>query len=314
MFKKLLQLLFIHLIHVKNAINKDISIIYGDQHMDQKAVNPLAKHFRQPSIYLKLPSQGEYWPEEAIDMPANGELAIYPMTTRDEITLRTPDALINGSGVVSVIQSCCPEIKNAWLMPSIDVDAVIIAIRIASYGNTMTFTGKCPHCETIHDYGLNLHEVLSRVRMPKYENPVIVDNLKVKLYPQPYFDLNKSNMLQYEEQKLLQAIQKTEMPPEQRSVEINKQVERVIEINLETLVTSTQYIEMDSGVQVKNKEHIKEFYINCGSSTVKKVQEKLGELSQEGALKPLTVNCESCTKTFDIQVVFDYASFFDKGF
>ena len=27
--------------------------------MDIKPVNPLAKHFRQPAIYLKLPSQGQ---------------------------------------------------------------------------------------------------------------------------------------------------------------------------------------------------------------------------------------------------------------
>jgi hypothetical protein len=28
----------------------------------------------------------------------------------------------------------------------------------------------------------------------------------------------------------------------------------------------------------------------------------------------LHVNCEACTKPFDIQITFDYASFFDKGF
>jgi hypothetical protein len=70
--------------------------------------NPLAKHFRQPAIYLRLPSQGQYWPENAITLPVTGELPVYPMTTKDEITLRTPDALINGTGVVSVIESCIP--------------------------------------------------------------------------------------------------------------------------------------------------------------------------------------------------------------
>ncbi len=33
-------------------------------------------------------------------------------------------------------------------MPSIDVDATLIAIRIASYGNQMDFTSQCPHCKT----------------------------------------------------------------------------------------------------------------------------------------------------------------------
>jgi hypothetical protein len=291
-----------------------VSIIYGDQNMDQKAVNPLSKHFRQPALYLKLPSKGEFWPEDAINMPANGEIAIYPMTTRDEITLRTPDALMNGSGVVSVIQSCCPEINDPWRMPSIDVDAIIIAIRIASYGSTMNFNSRCPHCEEIHDYALNLSTTLDRIRMPNYKDPVVADGLKVKLFPQPYFDLNKSNMINYEEQKLMEAIQATTMEAELRSVEINKQVQRIVDLSVFTLAASTQYIETEDGTRVTEKEFIKEFYTNTSTATIKAVQDRLSEFNREGAVKPLNVNCESCTEPFDIQVTFEYASFFDKGF
>ena len=282
--------------------------------MDSKQSNPLVKHFRQPAIYLKLPSRGEFWPDDAITLPLNGEIAVYPMTTKDEITLRTPDALMNGAGVVSVIQSCCPEIKDAWRMPSIDVDAVIIAIRIASFGNVMTFNSKCPHCSAVHDYGLSLDKVLERIRMPDYKKPVEVETLKIKLYPQPYFNLNESNMINYEEQKLLQAIQNTELPVEVRSVEINKQVERIINLNVKNLTSSTQYIELDDGTQVTEKEFIEEFYTNCSTVVTKAVQGKLVELGKEGAVKPMKVNCEECAKPFDIEVIFDYASFFGNGF
>lgn len=282
--------------------------------MDQKPVNPLSKHFRQPALYLKLPSKGEFWPEDAINMPANGEIAVYPMTTRDEITLRTPDALMNGAGVVSVIQSCCPEIKDAWRMPSIDVDATIIAIRIASYGSVMNFNSRCPHCSEVHDYALNLSTVLDRIRMPNYRDPVVAEGLKIKLFPQPYFDLNKSNMINYEEQKLMEAIQATTMESELRSVEINKQVQRIVDLGVFTLTASTQYIEMEDGTRVTEKEFINEFYTNTSTATIKAVQDRLAEINNEGSVKPLNVNCESCTKPFDIQITFDYASFFDKGF
>lgn len=282
--------------------------------MDQKPSNPLSKHFRQPAIYLKLPSGGEFWPEDAITLPVNGELAIYPMTTKDEITLRTPDALMNGAGVVSVIQSCCPEILDAWRMPSIDVDAVIIAIRIASYGDVMNFTSRCPSCNEVHDYALSLQQVLGRIRMPDYQSTVDVDGLKVKLYPQPYFNLNEANMLQYEEQKLMQAIQSTDMDETLRSVEINKQVQRIVDLSVKTLTSSTQYIEMADGTKVSNKDHLAEFYTNCSGTVTKQVQARLTDLNAEGAVKPMHVNCEACTKEFDIQVTFDYASFFASGF
>ena len=32
--------------------------------------NPLSKYFRQPKIYLRLPSKGKFYPPGVIDMPA----------------------------------------------------------------------------------------------------------------------------------------------------------------------------------------------------------------------------------------------------
>ncbi len=74
--------------------------------------NPLRKHFRQPAIYVPLPSQGHYWPSGAVVMPSNNELAVLPMTAIDEITSRTPDALFNGSAVTEIIKSCIPAIRD----------------------------------------------------------------------------------------------------------------------------------------------------------------------------------------------------------
>jgi len=272
--------------------------------------NPLAKHFRQPAIYLKLPSGGTYWPDDAIKLPLNGEVAIYPMTTKDEITLKTPDALMNGAGVISVIQSCCPDILDAWRMPSIDVDAVIIAIRIASFGHEMPFNARCPACDNFDDYAIDLRMVLDNIRMPSYDDPVAVDSLKIKLYPQPYFSLNKTNQAQFEEQKLLQAIENTSMDETERSVMINDQMAKIVNIGLQTLVDSTEYIETDDGTQVRDKTFINEFYTNSSTTVTKAVQAKLANLNTEGAVKPVHVNCAECSKPFDIQITFDYAAFF----
>ena len=280
--------------------------------MDQKPVNPLAKHFRQPSIYLKLPSQGKFWPEGSLNMPVTGEIAIYPMTTRDEIMLRTPDALINGSGVVEVIQSCCPEIVNAWKMPSVDVDSVIIAIRIASYGSAMNFTSQCPACKNVDDYALVLQQALEQIRMPDYSTPVDVNNVKIKLKPQPYFELNKTNQAEFEEQKLLQAIQNTQLSDEVRGIEINNHVNKLLEIGYQTLTTSTEFIETDGQI-VTNKDHIKEFYQNSHATVNKTVREKLNGINSQGSFKPMHVNCTACNHPFDIQITFDYAAFFGLG-
>ena len=48
--------------------------------------NPLKQYFRQPSVYLRLPSEGQFWPTGTITMPPNKELPVLPMTAIDEIT------------------------------------------------------------------------------------------------------------------------------------------------------------------------------------------------------------------------------------
>ena len=102
-------------------------------------------------------------------MPANGELPVLPMTTLDEVTYRTPDALFNGSAVVSVIQSCVPNIKNAWGMPSMDIDTILVAIRIATYGHELDMSTECPACATEADYGVDLRTVIDQIKAPDYQ-------------------------------------------------------------------------------------------------------------------------------------------------
>ena len=84
--------------------------------------NPLKQYFRQPAIFIQLPSQGKFYKDGALVPTANGEYPVLPMTTLDEITYRTPDALFNGTAVANVIESCVPNIRDAWAMPGMDVD------------------------------------------------------------------------------------------------------------------------------------------------------------------------------------------------
>jgi hypothetical protein len=128
--------------------------------------NPLSQYFRQPSIYVKLPSKGEYYTPGSISMSANGELPVLPMTAIDEITYRTPDALYNGQATVNVIQSCVPAVKDAWAVPAVDLDTLLIGIRIASYGHDMDFATRCPACGNESEHTIDLRSVLDHIRAP----------------------------------------------------------------------------------------------------------------------------------------------------
>lgn len=280
--------------------------------MENSINNPLTKFFRQPAIYLALPSGGSHWPEGSLDLPLNNEIPVYPMTTKDEIILRTPDALLNGSGVVEVIQSCCPNILDAWKTPSVDVDAILIAIRIASYGANMDSESLCPHCGEANNHEVELSPLLGTIKCPSYKK-ITVNDLQIKIKPQLFFGVNRENAIEFEEQKLRQALEKSDLEADVRGAEITKSIERLIDIGNETLVDSTEYIETPDGTIVSNREHIKSFYENAGRTVVGVLQEKLKELNQQGGVDPINLVCGSCSTEYQIPLLFDYSSFFGIG-
>ena len=103
-----------------------------DQNTVQKKSNPLSQWFRQPKIFVKLPSGGTYYAQGALDKSSTGEYPVYAMTAKDELMFKTPDALLSGQSTVEVIQSCIPAIQDAWRMPSLDIEAALIAIGVAT--------------------------------------------------------------------------------------------------------------------------------------------------------------------------------------
>jgi hypothetical protein len=278
------------------------------------AANPLSKYFRQPAIYMKLPSRGQYWPENSLDLPVTGEIPVFPMTAKDEVTLRTPDALMNGSGVIEVVHSCCPNIRDAWGMPSIDVDAVLIGIRIASYGHEMAVDTECPYCQAENNNAVDLRVILGGIAAPSYSDAFEVEGLKVRLKPQAYFGVNRQNAINFEEQRMLNAVQTTsELTEEEKIKQINESMERLIKLSIDTVVASTESIELPDGTIVKDSAFIGEFYNNANGQVVRSIQKRLAEINVEGAIKPQATACTSCTKEYTVPLEFDYASFFATG-
>jgi len=280
--------------------------------MDQKPANPLRAHFRQPAIYLRLPSGGQFW-DNGLDLPEVGEIPVYPMTARDEILLKTPDALLNGQGVVDVIQSCCPNITDAWQMPSVDVDPVLISIRIASYGSDMPVDTKCPHCGEENRFDIDLSSYLDNITVPNYTQKVQIGDIKIKLKPQNYASVNETNKIAYEEQRVLDNIGVPDGSDPAKLEAYKQHLDRLIKLNAKLLVDNTEYIEiLDTGTVVSEPEYIEEFYFNCDSEICKALQEKIEQINKEGAVKSQIGSCNSCTKEYNVALTFDYSSFFGK--
>ena len=276
--------------------------------------NPLTKYFRQPAIYIMPPSQGQWWPMGSMNIPETGEFAVYPMTSKDEVILRTPDALINGQGMVDVIESCVPDIKDAWKIPATDVDTILIAIRIASFGHNMDFEATCQQCNEEHTYSLDLRSMLGSVKCPNFNQTHEDHGLIIKFRPQAYYGLNKANKVNFEVQKLAESLGNLE-DSDVRTTEAITQMTRMVNLNLEILTDVTEWIALidDPENKIKDKNFIQEFYENADSKMIENIQTAYGNIAKEGSIPPQKTKCAGCQEDMSLEITFDYANFFGKG-
>lgn len=271
--------------------------------------NPLKQYFRRPSIYIKLPSRGKYYDSTVLQRTENGELPVYPMTAIDEITSRTPDALYNGHAVTEIIKSCIPSIIDPWQINSIDLEALLIAIRVASTGEELEINSTCPACGEDGKYSVMLMDLLSSVEINDYDRPLKIRELEIGFRPLTYSETNKNNLIQYELQKTITAI--NDMPDDSFKEEKTKEIlKRLTESMLDVVANTVAYIKTPETV-VTNSEHIKEFIKNCDRKTNTMVKEYSIQLREKNKLKPLKAKCPSCSHEYNQEIILNMTDFFE---
>ncbi|HET8688738.1 MAG TPA: hypothetical protein VFM18_19145 [Methanosarcina sp.] len=280
--------------------------------MPEMSNNPLAKHFRQPIIYIKLPSAGQWYPDGAIDMPVTGEVPIYAMTAKDEITIKTPDALMNGASTVQVIESCCPSIRDAWKLPIVDLDPILIAIRLATYGKDMEFTSVCPYCNTKIEKMVDLSVMLGRIKTVDWSVPIEIGELKIFLKPQSYEDFNKNNQLNFEEQQLLKVVQDPNLSESEKTEKFGYMFTKLIDTGINQVAKSILNVTTGDGVVVTEAEYIKEYLNNCDKNVWDKIKDRLTDIQSQTDYNQIEIDCENeeCKKTFITPFVFEQSNFF----
>ena len=270
--------------------------------------NPLKAYFRRPAIYLKLPSEGKYYPQGSVDIPVNGEVAVYPMTAVDEITTTTPDALFNGSAVVEIIKSCIPSIKDPWEIPLIDLDPILVAIRTATNGNNMDITSKCPACEEEASYGINLGNLLGTLQKGKYDEPLILQDLSFKFKPLAYKQINKINQVQFEIQTVVMSLDSIE-DDNVRKQKSNETMQKLNDLSVSLVSETIESITTPSSI-VAEKEFIIDFLKNCEKQTFESLRNYAIKMRESSEIKPLKMKCIHCQHDYDQSLILNPTDFF----
>jgi len=273
--------------------------------------SPLNKIKREPKLYVDLPSGGNYYAPGLLSK-AN-ELAVYSMTARDEMTANTPDALYTGLASTEILKRCMPDLKNPHLMPMLDVQFCLASVRLASYGNKITFNTKCPKCSTESSYELELQKLIDHFKNIEFKNSVVVDQIEAILRPltfKEHSELARRNFI-ITRQMIIQGPKITD--EEEKGKVFQDSYDQLAKIRVEAVSKQIEKIVID-GEEETNHNLIVQWLQDNDKEYNKAIEEVIIANQKTMDIPSMNVECtnEECKAEFELPMDLDYSNFFVK--
>jgi hemerythrin-like domain-containing protein len=277
--------------------------------------NPLQKYFRQPKFFISLPSKGMFYETGSIDGD-HSNMPVFAMTGMDEIIMKTPDALLNGQSTVEIIQSCMPNIKNAWAIPTIDLDAILIAIRVATYGEKVDLEIRLPNTDIVKEYTADLRQALDKLLNAAFDTVVEVnESITAYIKPLNYESFSKNSLKSLEEQRIFNIVNSQELSDDQKMAQFNKSFKILTDITISNVAECLVKIVTPDG-EVSDPAFIKEFIDNADKEFFTNITKHL-ELQRDKFQMPMfkietteEERAQGAPESFESPIVLDASNFF----
>lgn len=280
--------------------------------------NPLAQYYRKPGTYIDLPSGGRFY-KLTPKLSDTNELAVYPMTAKDELALKNPDALLNGEALKQVIASVCPDIKDVSEIPAPDIDAILVAMRMTSYGDDMELDVN-HGCEAsagrAQRVTVGLGSVLSTSRsIPEELGTVtLASGVVVRLRPYTLDAQSRLLRVQFNTMRSLQGAEANENSTIEQKADIaNRGYDQLVVLSQDILAASIISVTLPDGIEVTDRNHIHDWVKNLDRASNERLDEEIKSFGKYGITRTLEVTCDHCKNKFTTDMLFDPTSFFNVG-
>lgn len=258
-----------------------------------KKENPLLKRKNKfPGETFRLPSKGLlYFNNELDEEVTDGEVTVYPMTTLDEIYMRTPDMLFQGTAIDTVFKRCIPQIKKPLSLYSNDVDFLLTCLRKVSYGDHITISHTCQKCENnkTNEYNIPLNYFIQNSKEFTIED---MNNLKLILSSNENIILRP---LTFKEMLKTMQMNETEI----------KTPEEMNDLLAETLASTIRSVD-----EVEDKEFIIDWIKVLPSKIISEFSDKLETLNKWGPKFEYQVECKGCKEKQELSTILNPLYFF----
>jgi len=270
--------------------------------------SPLQKYRRQPKLYIDLPSKGQWYKQGALEKVE--ELEVYSMTANDEILTKTPDALLTGNAIVKIIENCIPSIKNAGSVTNRDLDYILAAIRIASYGDSITVGHKCSQCKNEDQFALALQPVMDHLSsvQPVYE--IKVKDFVFRLRPLLYKEMVENQILTTQVRRQAFEISDSEKDIAKRTELLNSLYESINDKTKKVICSIVTEIITPEGDSETNPIFIEDFILNSEGDYYDAIQKTYTGNNEKMTIPNSEIECSECGHVDTIRPNLDYSNFF----
>lgn len=277
--------------------------------------NPLKQFYRIERSSVKLPSRGLFYDDTVVELNDEGEVPIFPMTAADEMQFKNPDALLSGAAIVDVLKSCVPAIKKPRKLLSCDIDALMIGVRHASYGDTAEMSVKCPNCKEDNTYDLNLLTLISAAETldDTYEVVLQGGNLTVFVKPGTFSAMLKRQKTAFEGAQVERIMSDSTLSDERRIKAFASTFNKLTKLNFELVndaIDKIVFTNEEGDVEtVTNNEHIAEFLRNIEKDDVDQIEDKITEVNSIGIQRTTDAYCTNCEHKWEAAIEFNPVNF-----
>ena len=279
----------------------------------ENKISPLQRFQRQPKLYIDLPSNGKWYDESILADNTATSLAVFSMTANDEIGFKTPDALINGEATAKNISSCIPSVIDPWNIRTIDIDSLLISIRMATYGQSMSVSTTCAKCGEENAYDVDLQRYLDIYSTKHYNDTIKYEEFTVKLQPLTYRQWTDIQKKQTGFQRAIN-LQIPQIKEESKKEEaLQSIIDQLNELTVMSILNQVRSIEVDGEVETDTKEIVK--FLSSGQDVkfFHTIKNAIEQNIKEWSLPSENIKCNSCSYEDKLRISLDSSDFFVPG-
>ena len=262
-----------------------------------------------PGVFVSLPSKGRWYTGE-LELSADGEIEVFALKAKDEMRLKSPDALFNGEALIGVLENVIPGIPHIAEMPLADQNVIMCGAYLATYGNDYTLSITCPKCKSVKDYGVDLSRMLTQSK--DYAKETLVSTNAYKIYLKPS-DLTTRNIIAMNQ--FATNIEQAQIDEQQADVDKIKALTVIFETtlaqNFELIIKMIDYIiDKVSGEKITDANQIVDIAESLTKRSYDKLFESATKMNEAGIDSSMKVVCVDCKNEFESTVNLDPTSFF----